>query len=317
MARPAKALSIPANDGFSPDRLEQAGEAAKQLVTLQQGYGQGRDLVNQMIGHAQSRMAMRDFANVMTLAVLKQVKENKLYKGADGQTAYDREGNEIPNVGTWEGFCRAVGVSVAKADEDIANFNAFGEEALTSMQMVGIGYRDLRQFRKLPAEQRTALIEAAKAGDKDSLIELAEDLIAKHTKEKADLKKQVSDLQEDAKANEERRSDLLQQNEKLKEQLVRIKREKPEEALEAARSEAGTILAEVLGRVQGDFRAALQTLHELGRDEVYMAGMVGQVGAALNELRAQFDLPDLSNAQDAALAAEVAQWAPQAEQAGA
>lgn len=132
-----------------------------------------------------------------------------------------------------------------------------------------------------------------------------------------ELRTALRELREDAKAKDERRGELVAQNEKLKEQLVRIKREKPNETLEAARSEAGTILAEVLGRVQGDFRAALQTLHELGRSEVYMAGMVGQVGAALNELRAQFDLPDLSNAQDAALAAEVAQWAPQPEQAGA
>ena len=132
-----------------------------------------------------------------------------------------------------------------------------------------------------------------------------------------ELRSALREAREDAKAKDERRGELVAQNEKLKEQLVRIKREKPNEALEAARSEAGVILAEVLGRVQGDFRAALQTLHELGRNEVYMAGMVGQVGAALNELRAQFDLPDLSDAQDAALAAEVAQWAPQPEQAGA
>ncbi|MDO4795531.1 MAG: hypothetical protein Q4A28_06270 [Brachymonas sp.] len=228
-----------------------------------------------------------------------------------------RTPNGLELKGTWVEFCNLLGISDEKANQDIANLQAFGEEALEQMQRVGIGYRELRQFRKLPTEQKTALIEAAKAGDKDSLIELAEDLIAKHAKEKTDLKKQVSDLQEDAKANEERRSDLLQQNEKLKEQLARIKREKPNEALDAARSEAGVILAEVLGRVQGDFRAALQTLHELGQSEVYMAGMVGQVGAALNGLRAQFDLPDLSNAQDAALAAEVAQWAPQPEQAGA
>ncbi len=307
MARPTKALSIPANDGFSPDRLEQAGEAAKQLVTLQQGYGQGRDLINQMIGHAQSRMAMRDFANVMTLAVLKQVKENKLYKGADGQTAYDREGNEIPNVGTWEGFCRAVGVSVAKADEDIANFNAFGEEALTSMQMVGIGYRDLRQFRKLPTEQKTALIEAAKAGDKDSLIELAEDLIAKHTKEKADLKKQVSDLQEDAKASEKRRSILLQQKEKLEEDLakekaaaeIRIAQADPEVEQASLLQETTARAHKALAYVRGDLRHAFEALQALeggpqGAGTSHrniMAGFVNDLQNELDILRADFFLP--------------------------
>lgn len=153
----------------------------------------GRDLLNQMIGHAQSRMAMRDFANVMSLAVLKQVKENKLYRAAEGQKAIDKDGKQIHNVGTWEGFCRAVGVSVAKADEDIANINAFGEEALTSLQLVGIGYRELRQYRKLPEDERLALIEAAKEGDKDQLVDLAETLIAKHAKEKAQLEEEIAE----------------------------------------------------------------------------------------------------------------------------
>jgi hypothetical protein len=35
MARPAKALPIPADDGFNPARLEEAGEAAKQLAVIQ------------------------------------------------------------------------------------------------------------------------------------------------------------------------------------------------------------------------------------------------------------------------------------------
>ncbi len=35
MARPAKAMPIPADDGFNPARLEEAGEAAKQLAVIQ------------------------------------------------------------------------------------------------------------------------------------------------------------------------------------------------------------------------------------------------------------------------------------------
>ncbi len=33
---------------------------------------------------------------------------------------------------------------------DIANLRTFGEEALESMSRMGIGYRELRQWRKLP-----------------------------------------------------------------------------------------------------------------------------------------------------------------------
>ena len=125
-----------------------------------------------------------------------------------------------------------------------------------------------------------------------------------------ELRAALREAREEARAKEDRRAALIQQNEDLREQLVRIKREKPEDALNAAQQEAAVILAEVLGRVRGDFRNALQVLCELdAQNTIYLAGMVGQVGAELAALREQFALPDLADARDAQLAAEVAQWA--------
>ena len=127
------------------------------------------------------------------------------------------------------------------------------------------------------------------------------------------LRAALRDAREETKTKDERRGELVAQNEKLKEQLVRIKRAGPDEALESARAEATTILNEVLGRVRGDFRHALQVLSGMdAKEDIFLAGMVGQVAAELALLREQFDLPDLSNARDAQLAADVAKWAPQA-----
>ena len=127
------------------------------------------------------------------------------------------------------------------------------------------------------------------------------------------LRAALRDAREEAETKDARRGELVAQNEKLKEQLVRIKRAGPDEALEAARAEATTILNEVLGRVRGDFRHALQVLSGMdAKEDIFLAGMVGQVAAELALLREQFDLPDLSNARDAQLAADVAKWAPQA-----
>ena len=39
-----------------------------------------------------------------------------------------------------------------------------------------------------------------------------------------------------------------------------------------------------------------------------MSGLVGQVQAQLNALRQEFNLPDVSNAADQKLAAEMAEW---------
>lgn len=166
------------------EALAQASQAADQMMALQAGYGEGRDLANQLLGQIQMSRAISKFTDVVSLSKLQYIKENKIYRSVAGQKAVDSKGNEIADVGTWAGFCAALGVSASKIDEDITNLKMFGEEALDQMQRTGIGYRELRQYRKLPEDQKLALIEVAKAGDKESFVELAEEIIAKHAKEK-------------------------------------------------------------------------------------------------------------------------------------
>lgn len=185
MAKPPKAITAPAQDNFDPAKLEEAGQAAQHLQQLQSSYEQGRDIANQLLGQAQMAGAFEEFSRTVRISKLAIVKETKAYRQLRGQIS--PHGAEL--AGTWEEYCALLNKSVDQVDRDIANLQAFGEEALEQMQRVGIGYRDLRQFRKLPADQKTALIEAAKAGDKDTLLELAEDLIAKHLKEKDELTK--------------------------------------------------------------------------------------------------------------------------------
>ena len=144
-----------------------------------------RDLLNQLLGQAQMAGAFEDFSRTVRTSKLAFVKENKLYRNLKGSKS--PHGAEKMS-GTWEEFCSLLGRSVDQVDRDIANLRTFGEEALESMSRMGIGYRELRQFRRLPDDQKNALIEVAKEGDKTALLELAEEMIARHTKEKEELK---------------------------------------------------------------------------------------------------------------------------------
>lgn len=146
------------------------------------GVEDGRDLVNQLLGQAQAADAIRQISQTIGVSKLAYVKETKLYRSLKGMPTPNRFGELL--TGTWEEFCGLLGISDEKANQDIANLRAFGEGALDAMTRMGIGYRELRQYRQLPADERVALIEAAKEGDKDALLDLAETLIAKHTKEK-------------------------------------------------------------------------------------------------------------------------------------
>lgn len=198
MAR-AKKEPVAAPTEINEELVRQDMNAIAAIHDIQAAYGEERDLVNQLLGQAQMAGAFEDFSRTVRTSKLAFVKENKLYRALAGKNSPHGAENL---VGTWEEFCNLLGRSVDQVDRDIANLRAFGEEALESMSRMGIGYRELRQYRRLPEDQKTALIEAAKTGDKDSFLDLAEELIAKHTKEKESLQGRVFELEAEAKATE-------------------------------------------------------------------------------------------------------------------
>ena len=181
--------------------LPAMSQAADILTTVKDDYSTDRDLINQMLGQIQMSDAISKFANVVSLQKLKHIKENKLYRAMAGGIATTDE-SKPPSVGTWEGFCLAIGTTRQKVDEDLLNLRAFGEEALDDLTRVGAGYRELRQLRKLPDDELEAAKEIAASDDKEGLIEFITDMAAKHNKEKEELKKSRDELQKDAEANE-------------------------------------------------------------------------------------------------------------------
>lgn len=193
---------------------QMAGKGAELVAEENQ-----RDLVNQLLGQAQAFSAASALLGTFGVSKLEFVKKNKLYKDLKGMRL--RTGSELLE-GTWEEFCGLLGISVDKADLDISNLRAFGEEALEKMQSMGIGYRDLAQYRKLPADERSALIEAAKSGDKDQLLDLAESIMVKHAKEKADLEAAAASLSEDVSSLKKREKNYEAELERNQLQIKRL-----------------------------------------------------------------------------------------------
>ena len=253
---------------------------------------------------------MRCVADSGATAQFENVKKSKAWRYLDNPKYCD--GRKFESV---DEYCQvAFGKSYRRMQELVSNRNTLGQEAFEQAERLGLRQVDYNAIKALPAPEQELLRRAVEeAQSRDDVLDLLQELASRFVKTEAELQKQVIDLREEAETKDARRGELVTQNEKLKEQLVRIKRAGPDEALEAARAEAATILSEVLGRVRGDFRHALQVLSGMdAKEDIFLAGMVGQVAAELALLREQFDLPDLSNARDAQLAADVAKWAPQA-----
>lgn len=128
-----------------------------------------------------------------------------------------------------------------------------------------------------------------------------------------ELRAAVREVRAEKAAVDKVLSDKNTAMDKLRAQVKRIATIPPDEALADLQREATAHMNDALGAVRGGLRAALIALNnhgdERGQQAVFMAGLVGQVAAELAQLREEFNLPDVSNAADVALADEVAQWA--------
>lgn len=127
-----------------------------------------------------------------------------------------------------------------------------------------------------------------------------------------ELRAAVREAREEKGAVEKVLTDKNAANDKLRAQLKRVQTLPADEVLEQTMKEAAAITRDAMGAIRGGLRQALLALNDApdgANKAVFMAGLVGQVQADLAALREEFNLPDVSSAADAALAAEVAQWA--------
>lgn len=259
-----------------------------------------RDLLNQLLGQVQMAEAFSKFSKTVLTSKMAFVKENKLYQSLKGRR--NQDGLEFS--GTWAEFCNLLGYTPEHANESIANLQSFGEEALESMSRMGIGYREMRQYRKLPADQQQALIEVAKEGDKESLMELAEELIAKQVKEKEALKADLEISRQNVAEKKEQVSQLQEANEELNNKLKhRIYHETPDQTEAELRKETNLIAHEIETFVSVRLKEAFAALaihadeHNLPQDD-FMAGLLCQIDRRVLQLREEFSLESAPTGTD-------------------
>ncbi|POG12892.1 hypothetical protein BGP82_00030 [Pseudomonas putida] len=296
MARKASTTEIQPMAEINPQAFQEDAAALTALGDIAQGMQDERDLVNQLLGQAQMAGAFEDFSRTVRASKLAFVKENKLYKALKGK----KNPNGSYFSGTWEEFCELLGISHDKANMDIANLRTFGEEALESMSRMGIGYRELRQYRKLPEDQKTALLEAAKSGDKEAFVDLAEELIAKNAKDKEAMAQQLDNVNADYEAQSQVLADTSSKLQDTKLELEKTRRlvaaRTADEKVFAIREEATKLATEAEAAVVCKLRPAVEALvahaDEDGADHrAVIAGLLAQVERAVSSIRVEYGIP--------------------------
>lgn len=181
---------------------------AAQLATA---VTQNQMQLSEKIGALKATAFIKKLVTVTEIKMLAELKESKEYKGLQ---VFDLD-RKLVTVTSWEDFCKSLGFSREKIDQDILNLSTFGEDFLETSQRMGLGYRDLRKLRKLPEDEQQVIIngEAVKAEDKESLIDIIEEMSVKHAKDKevlqkkletteTELSKRIKDLEADNKAKD-------------------------------------------------------------------------------------------------------------------
>ena len=288
---PVEALALPALNGAMLTADQNA------MAALHASHSDERDMVNQLLGQAQMAGAFEEFSRTVRTSKLAFVKENKLYRGMAGRKSPHGAGLLS---GTWVEFCGLLGRSVDQVDRDITNLRAFGEEALESMSRMGIGYRELGQYRRLPQDQQAALIEVARAGDKEAFVELAEEIIARHAKEKEALGRRLDESSADYAAQSEvmakKTADLDKARRELESTRKRIQAMPADEAAKALRGEVAAIAYEAEASVLGPLREGFAKLGALAVDgedhRAFKSGLIRQLEVTLGTVRSEFNLVD-------------------------
>lgn len=151
--------------------------------------------IGMLLGRIQGIKAVEKTVNVIGFAQWAYIKENKSYRALKGHVT--PEGAVLS--GTWEEFCTLAGTSRATVEEMLINHELLTNACADALESAGVSVRQMRTLRKLPSDEKNALIEAAKSGDKEQLIDLAETLIERHIKEKAELVEENTELAVDLK----------------------------------------------------------------------------------------------------------------------
>lgn len=297
------APATPQGPEFVPATPPAIAAGLEAMRGAQAAYGEERDLANQLLGQAQMARSIAKFADVVSLTKLAHVKERKLYKALAGKTIIAPDGTESRLVGTWAEYCEQLGSSASKIDEDLMNLRAFGEQALENLSRIGAGYRELRQYRRLPEDEKTALIEVAKSGDQESFLDLAESLIARHAAEKDASRKRIEDLEATVQVKERQ---IKAKDTKINELDEALSRGKPAagfaegealEALDRAAFEAVTAVHATLRQAALAVLDGRETLAVSRTARQALAAALGRVAMAVKDLAADLDVaPDEATA---------------------
>lgn len=257
---------------------------------------------SRLTGRVEAFSFISKLTTVGGLMTLKKIKESGAYK-------------ELPNCNTWEKYCKSIGFSKTKVNEDLNNLNTFGEEFLTTVGTFGLGYRELRSLSKqvktgnLEVKEESVIIdgEVIPLNDKDELRDALDTLLKSKYKEIEEKDKLLKDkdillsIVRETKDSFARRMDKAEEEaEKYKKEISvlnnnieQLKKNKPsfKNVSEADSEDFNKLLT-----LESDWRDLFNSLKNATNDDnlssfnkSMLGGIVAQILVMLDDFRMQLN----------------------------
>jgi hypothetical protein len=286
MARPAKSLPTPAEDGFDPARLEEAGEAAAQLGRLQAQQAVTVRAVAAQIGYqlpadcTDPELIQRDIAANMRRTVESMIEVGRGLLVLREACAHGEFQKRLDVLGFEQRAARRYMQVVAK----------FAKRSTSTVLLEAAGTQSkLLEMLVLDDEQIEELELTGQTG------ELHLDDVA--TMSVKDLRAALRETRDNAEAQARLMADKNAKIDELASKLTtrapRVRTPPPDEEGAEIRKEASQFAFEAESVVRGKLRAAFQALAEHGEKhgmahEDFMAGLLCQVEVAIRQVRGEF-----------------------------
>lgn len=224
--------------------------------------------VYKALGRIEGMDFLRRVGDVAIAQTFVEVRESKAYKGLPYK---DADGN-LRHVEDFDEFCKAFfGKSYTRCYELSKNLHLLGPELYESAERIGFKARDYAALKALPESEQEIVKTALAAESKEQVLDILQDLAARHQSERQAAKKQAEELKADLEARDKIIEDKSAKVDKLAIELEKIKSLPPnkQEALRLEREqEAAKKLTTAVVEAQAAIHALLGQLAEIKAAEV-------------------------------------------------
>ncbi len=208
------------------------------------------------LGRIQAATFFARIGNVAAAQFAAQVREGKKYKGLP----YDDKDGNRKYISDFDEFCEVFLDKTGRYVRDLVNnLHTLGSDLYEAAEKTGFRAKDYAALKALPAEEQEIVKTALAAESKDQVLDILQDLAARHQSERAAAKKQNEDLKADLDARDKLLADKTEKADRLSIELEKLKSLPPNKR-EALRLEQEQEAAKKLTIAVVEAQTAINTL---------------------------------------------------------